>query len=205
MRLLERLKLKSVNMTPIFRKTEKDEYFITEYVTRDAFWNLYTNGCTEHYQLHILRNSSEYISELDFVAIDSEIIVGHIAFSKVCITNSSGEIEGVICLKSLAVLSEYQNYGIGTKLVKFAIDEAKKLGFKAIIACESNNFLQNFGFNNSLIKDSKNKVLALELSSGFLKGLSDIVIRFCQQKINKNEFRLFDKKFPQRFFQQLSA
>lgn len=192
-------------MTPIIRKTEKDEYFITEYVTRDAFWNLYSNGCTEHYKLHNFRNNSEYISDLDFVAIESEIIVGHIAFSKACITNSQGNIEGVIYLKSLAVLSEYQNCGIGTKLLKFAINEAHKLGYKAIVACESNSFLQNFGFNNSIIDNSKNDFLAFELSSGFLKGLSEIVVKFCQQKIDKKEFRLFDKKFPQRFFQQLSA
>jgi putative acetyltransferase len=35
---------------------------------REAFWNLYVPGCNEHFVLHNLRNSSDFIPELDFVA-----------------------------------------------------------------------------------------------------------------------------------------
>ena len=48
-------------------ETEED-YFKVEELTREAFWNLYTPGCDEHYLSHILRNHKDFIKELDYVA-----------------------------------------------------------------------------------------------------------------------------------------
>jgi len=42
------------------------DYREVEYLTREAFWNLYAPGCAAHYLLHLLRSCSDYIPELGF-------------------------------------------------------------------------------------------------------------------------------------------
>ena len=51
-------------------------------MVREAFWNLYAPGCGEHFILHNLRKSSDFIPELDFVAEKERQIVGQIVYSR---------------------------------------------------------------------------------------------------------------------------
>lgn len=39
------------------RLEQPADYSEAEQVTREAFWNHYSPGCTEHYLLHVMRNS----------------------------------------------------------------------------------------------------------------------------------------------------
>ncbi|MCP1103378.1 putative N-acetyltransferase YhbS [Aequitasia blattaphilus] len=59
----------------IIRNEREDDYHAVELVTRDAFWNLYVPGGNEHYLVHILRKSPDFIPELAFIAeLDSKIV-----------------------------------------------------------------------------------------------------------------------------------
>ena len=49
------------------RNEQKSDYEKVEKITRDAFYNLYVPGCTEHYLVHIMREHQDFIQELDFV------------------------------------------------------------------------------------------------------------------------------------------
>ena len=49
---------------------------------KKAFWNLYVPGCTEHYFVHQVRKSRDYIPELDFVLEEDGKIIGHIIYVK---------------------------------------------------------------------------------------------------------------------------
>lgn len=198
-------------MVTTIRKTERDEYFITEYVTRDAFWDIYSNGCIEHYQLHNLRNHQNYIEALDFIAIESEIIVGNIVLSNACIKNKTEQNEGVLCLKSLAVLTDYQQQGIGAKLMKHAIAEAKRLGYKAIVIPGEESYFQQFGFKIACDFTLINQVniqssfMALNLISGTLEMMNGICFDFKPSEIDINEYQRFDKKFPYKTNELKSA
>ena len=59
----------------IRRETPAD-YRTVENLTREAFWNVYRPGCTEHYVLHHLRNHPDFIPELDFVMQVDDVIMG---------------------------------------------------------------------------------------------------------------------------------
>ena len=50
------------------RTEQPADYRETENVTREAFWNLYSPGCCEHYLLHVMRDSPAFVPELDLVA-----------------------------------------------------------------------------------------------------------------------------------------
>ena len=37
------------------------DYAETEKVVREAFWNVYAPGCTEHYLVHVMRSSENFV------------------------------------------------------------------------------------------------------------------------------------------------
>ena len=49
------------------RIEQPKDYREVENLTREAFWNTYRPGCTEHYVLHKYRENPDFIPELDFV------------------------------------------------------------------------------------------------------------------------------------------
>ena len=62
---------------------------------------------------------------LSLVALEDERIVGHILFSPVTIEQEGAAIKAV-GLGPMAILPEHQNTGIGSRLVRYGIDELKK-------------------------------------------------------------------------------
>ena len=51
----------------IIRGETAADYAAVERLTREAFWNVYRPGCTEHYVVHVLRNDPAFVPELDLV------------------------------------------------------------------------------------------------------------------------------------------
>lgn len=51
----------------IIRQETPADYAAVEHLTREAFWNVYRPGCLEHYVVHVLRNDSAFVPELDLV------------------------------------------------------------------------------------------------------------------------------------------
>jgi len=73
------------------RLEEPKDYREVEELTREAFWNVYRPGCTEHYVLNQYRTNPDFIPELDFVMEEDNKIIGHIMFSKASLTLCSAE------------------------------------------------------------------------------------------------------------------
>ena len=63
------------------RLEKTEDYREVENLTREAFWNVYRPGCTEHYVLNQYRNNPDFIHELDFVMEEDNKIIGHVMFS----------------------------------------------------------------------------------------------------------------------------
>ncbi|MDY3721068.1 MAG: hypothetical protein SOZ96_00590 [Treponema sp.] len=66
----------------IIRNEKKEDYRTVEEMIKKAFWNLYVPGCTEHYFVHQIRKSRDYIPELDFVLEEDGKIIGQNVFVK---------------------------------------------------------------------------------------------------------------------------
>lgn len=186
------------------RKTNKNEFYQTENLTREAFWNLYQSGSSEHLVLHNLRKSKNYVPELDLVIANVGRILGHIILSKAKVVNDDKEHE-VLCVGPFAVINEFQNKGIGSKLISYSIEEAKKLHFKGLILFGNPAYYQRFGFINAKeygisTKDGQNfdPFMALELPKN---GLAKTQGRFFEEKafeIDEDELREFEKRFPEK-------
>lgn len=51
----------------VIRQETPADYAAVERLTREAFWNVYRPGCTEHYVVHVLRSDPDFIPDLDLV------------------------------------------------------------------------------------------------------------------------------------------
>ena len=91
-----------------------------------------------------LRQSAGFIPELSLVAIEGEQVVGHILFSPVVIEAQRGSVPA-LALAPMAVRPEFQNQGIGTELMQFAM---RQDGIKnsAVYVLGQGGFYQRFAF-----------------------------------------------------------
>lgn len=187
------------------RQTEKQDNNYTENFTREIFWNLFTSGCTDHFILHNLRKSKDYIPQLDLLVIHNSKIVGHIISSKAKVVDNKNNEHEVLCVGPFAISPEMQNKGIGTRLLKHSISVAKELAFKGMILFGNPNYYRRFGFVDARIysittKDGQNfpQFMALELQKN---GLSEITGKFFDDEafqVKEDEFVEFEKMFPKK-------
>lgn len=136
------------------------DYAETEKVVREAFWNVYAPGCTEHYLVHVMRSSENFVRELAFVAVADSKIVGCVMFVKGTIAGDDGVVREVLTLGPIAVLPAYQKKGVGRRLIDHARKEAIRQGYAAIFLCGDPLYYSRVGFEpaeNFGIRTADNK------------------------------------------------
>jgi len=190
-------------MEVIIKKATEEDYFKTEYITRESFWNVYKMGCDEHLILKNLRNSKCYVNNLDLVAVYKNEIIGHIISTKAKVIDSKNNEYEVLCVGPLSVLPEFQKQGIGSMLMKSSIAKAKELNYAGMILFGNPDYYHRFGFINAkeyeiTTKDNQNfePFMAIELISN---GLSNVNGRFFEDnafEVNQDVLTEFEKKFP---------
>jgi predicted N-acetyltransferase YhbS len=161
------------------RSEEENDFESVEYLTREAFWNIYKPGCDEHLLVHKIREVAAFVKELDFVACDKDKIVGNIIYSRAIIINNENKEFEVLCMGPLGVLPTYQGQGIGSLLLNYSFEQAKQLGYRAIIIFGNPDYYHRFGFINAKeygIPTSQGEnfeaFMALELYDGGLDGIN---------------------------------
>ncbi len=185
------------------KKTDEKDFFETEYLTREALWNVYKPGCDEHLVLNKIRKSKSYIPELDLVAVYEHQIIGHVISTKARVIDSMNIEHEVLCVGPISVLPALQNKGVGTKLINYSISEARNLGYVAMILFGNPDYYHRFGFRNAkeykiTTKDLQNfePFMVLEL---LVNGLNKVNGRYFEDNAfitNQEELIEFEKKFP---------
>jgi predicted N-acetyltransferase YhbS len=108
---------------------------------------------------------------------DSGRLLGTVRLWDVALGGAAGEGDGraALMLGPLAVDREAQGFGIGTKLMRFAIAEAAFRGAAAIILVGDPGYYASFGFTSALTADlrlpgpvEQHRFLGLELRPGTL-------------------------------------
>ena len=123
------------------------DYREVENLTREAFWNVYRPGCTEHYVLNQYRTNPDFIPELDFVMEEDNKIIGHVMFSKAEIMLDGGESFPSWTFGPISIHPDYKHKGYGLKLLQYAIEKAKEMGI-GLLQMEGNiEFYRHAGFD----------------------------------------------------------
>ena len=197
-------------MNVIIRREEETDYQVVERITREAFWKEEKAkekgyGCDEHYLAHVLRQSPDFVPELDLVAEVDGQVVGNIMYTlaKLKLTNAT-ELE-VLNFGPLTVKPEFQNQGIGSALVKYSLEEAKKMGFDAVVIFGHPNYYPRFGFKEAsefhiCTKEGKNfpAFMALEIYEGSLHGLGASFHESEAFQMDPEKVKEFDLQFAKK-------
>ena len=186
------------------RLEEEKDYFAVENITREAFWNHHAPGCDEHLLIHNLRKSSEFIKELDFVAVRNNEVIGNIVYVKAKVKNNGFE-HNILTFGPISVLPEYQNKGVGGKLINHTVGLSKEMGYRGIIIYGDPEYYKRFGFKESKKYSITNKdkkypaaLLVLELYPNALNGIEGIFDEGKAYEVDENETEEFDKKFVRK-------
>ncbi|MDL2272536.1 N-acetyltransferase [Desulfovibrio sp. OttesenSCG-928-I05] len=185
------------------RRERPADYRETENVTREAFWNHYSPGCTEHYILHVMRDCPAFVPELDYVAVHEGRIVGNVVCVKTIIQGDDGKDYDVVSLGPISVLPEYQSKGIGGALIEATRRTARELGFRAIVLYGDPDYYTRHGFvaaEQLGIRTADNMYAAAhcvcELYENALSGVTGRYIEDTIYEIDEADAARFDATFP---------
>ena len=191
----------------IVRLEQKDDYKEVENLTREAFWDVYRPGCTEHLVLHKLRGSKSFISDLDYVFVMDDKIIANIVYTKMF--NEKGEmLDDVIAFGPVSVHPECQKRGIGKSIIQISIEVAKELGYKAILITGNDKFYNRLGFQGAYkygvtlpgmsVEDKAEFFMAMELEEGYLSKHSGVYDFDPLFNVTDEELEKFELEFPKK-------
>ena len=153
------------------RKENKDDFPQVYRVNALAF-----EGETEAELVKKLRKVESYIA---LVAEIEGKIVGHISFTPVTVEDEQTTFLG---LAPMAVLPDFQNQGIGSKLVRESLKICAEKGFTAVFVLGHPAYYPRFGFEPTRVKGftceynaPDEAFMVLELAAGALKGIQGLV------------------------------
>ena len=191
-------------MTIELRLEEEKDYRAVEELTREAFWNVHFPGCEEHLLIHNLRKTKEFVHDLDIVAVYNHEIVGNIVYVETTITSIAKEYT-VLTFGPISVLPQYQNKGVGSKLINHTIRLATEKDYKAIIIYGDPEYYKRFGFKASkeynITDKDKNypsALLVLELHPKALTGIEGIFDEGDIYEIDETELEDFEQEFKSK-------
>lgn len=181
------------------RLTAPTDYPKTEAVVREAFWNVYQPGANEHYILHLMRQWSSFLTELDFVAVDGDRIVGNVVCNHSYIEGDDGRIYNTVGLGPLSVLPEYQRRGIGRRLLDQVRSAASTMNFIAIVLFGDPNYYLSKGFRAAEdfnVRTEENYYAAALMINALGTVPSGRYLENVSQDYDAEEFHLLDSRFP---------
>ena len=199
--MTEKFRLENI----ILRREQSSDHRENENVTREAFWNNYVPGCDEHYLLHIMRDNSAFVHELNFVAVYDGKIVGNAVYAKSLIKTDIGTEYEMLGLGPISVLPEYQSKGIGGYLISHTRQIARNMGYRAILLYGDPAYYSRHGFaaaESYDIRTSDNMYAeALQVCELYEMALSDVSGCYFEDEVYEIDEAAaveFDKTFPQK-------
>jgi predicted N-acetyltransferase YhbS len=191
------------------RLEKSEDYNKTENLVREAFWNVYRPGCTEHFVLKCLRNDADFVPQLDFVMEKDGQIIGQIVFVKAAIAKNGGGVLPVLTFGPICIEKSCQKKGYGKILLDYALDKATEMGFGAVFIEGNINFYRHcgltyareYGISYHGLPDGADDsfFLCKELEKGFLNGVTGEYsppAGYFVSVERASEFEEYEKTFP---------
>lgn len=199
----------------IIRNETKEDYRKVEYLIREAFWNVYRPGCSEHYVLHCYRDDPAFVPELDFVMELNGEIIGQIIYVRSEIDCDDGKKLPIMTFGPIGIAPEYKRQGYGKRLLDYSMEKAKEAGVGALAITGNILFYGKSGFVPAKTKGVRyaddpeaDYLLVKELTPGFLDGVSgtykDPDGYFVCEK-DPEAFERFEATFPKKEKKKLTG
>ena len=121
-----------MNNNFIIRNETLNDYRAVENLTREAFWNVYKEGCDEHYFVHVMRSHEDFIPELAFVIEKDGQIIGNVMYTKAKLVDEKGEEKEILSFGPVCVHPDFQRHHYGRALLEHSFEKAKEMGYDVI-------------------------------------------------------------------------
>ena len=190
----------------IIRLERSEEHRDVENLVREAFWNVYRPGCSEHYVIHVLRDDPAFVKELDFVMEQDGRLIGQNMFMKTVIQADDGRVIPVLTMGPIGILPELKRQGYGKALLDYSLEKATELGFGAVLFEGNIDFYGKSGFDyadrfgiryHDLPEDADASFfLCKELVPGYLDGVTGVYQTPQGYYVDDADVDAFDKAFP---------
>lgn len=196
-----------MNQTDIIIRLEKcEEYREVETLVREAFWNVYRPGCSEHYVLHVLRDDPAFVKELDFVMELRGKLIGQNIFMRTVIDADDGRSIPILTMGPISITPELKRQGYGKLLLDHSLQKAAGLGFGAVLF-EGNldfygksgfDYAETFGIRYHDLPEGADAsfFLCKELIPGYLTGITGIYQTPQGYYVDDADVEAFDQAFP---------
>ncbi len=188
------------------RLERSEEHRDVENLVREAFWNVYRPGCSEHYVIHVLRDDPAFVKELDFVMEQDGRLIGQNMFMKTVIQADDGRVIPVLTMGPIGILPELKRQGYGKALLDYSLEKATELGFGAVLFEGNIDFYGKSGFDyadrfgiryHDLPEDADASFfLCKELVPGYLDGVTGVYQTPQGYYVDDADVDAFDKAFP---------
>ena len=188
------------------RLERSEDYREVENLVREAFWNVYRPGCSEHYVIHVLRDDPAFVKELDFVMEKDGKLIGQNMFMRTVIGADDGRVIPVLTMGPIGITPELKRMGYGKKLLDYSLEKAAAMGFGAVLF-EGNigfyghsgfTYARNFGIRYHDLPEGADDsfFLCKELSPGYLDGITGVYQTPQGYYVDDADVEEFDKAFP---------
>ena len=190
----------------ITRRETPADYRAVEHLTREAFWNVYRPGCTEHYVVHVLRRDTAFVPELDLVMERDGELVGHVMYMRAKIVADDGREIPMMTFGPISIRPDLQRQGLGKRLLDYSMERARELGAGAL--CIEGN-LEFYGRSGFVVAGTRGiryhgqpeqeivpYVLLKELQTGFLEGVTGVYHTPQGYYVDEAAAEEFDRYFP---------
>ena len=190
----------------IIRRETPADYAAVEYLTREAFWNVYRPGCTEHYVVHVLRRDPDFVPELDLVMERDGALIGHVLYMRSKIVTDGGQEVPMMTFGPISIRPDLQRQGLGKQLLDFSMERAGELGAGALCIEGNIDFYGKSGFvvagtrgiryHGEPEQKMVSYVLLKELQPGFLDGVTGVYHTPRGYYVDEAAAEEFDRNFP---------
>ena len=188
------------------RLEKKEEYREVENLVREAFWNVYRPGCSEHFVIHVLRDDPAFVKELDFVMEKDGELIGQNMFMRTVINADDGRVIPVLTMGPIGITPELKRHGYGKKLLDYSLEQAAAMGFGAVLF-EGNigfygksgfDYARNFGIRYHDLPEGADDsfFLCRELIPGYLNSITGVYQTPQGYYVDDADVEEFDKDFP---------
>ena len=190
----------------IIRPEKPEEHRAVENLVREAFWNVYRPGCSEHYVIHVLRDDPAFVKELDFVMEQDGTLIGQNMFMRTVIEADDGRTIPVLTMGPIGIAPERKRQGCGKAILDYSLQKAAGMGFGAVLF-EGNidfygksgfDYARNFGIRYHDLPEGADDsfFLCKELIPGYLDGVTGVYQTPQGYYVDDADVDEFDKAFP---------
>ena len=190
----------------LIRLEQREDHRDVENLVREAFWNVYRPGCSEHYVIHVLRDDPAFVPELDFVMEQNGRLIGQNMFMRTVINADDGRDVPVLTMGPIGIIPELKRRGYGKKLLDHSLEKAAALGYGAVLFEGNIGFYGHSGFEyarkfgiryHDLPEGADDSFfLCRELIQGYLAGITGVYQTPKGYYVDDANVEIFDRAFP---------